>query len=77
MAAVQILLPKLGFSMNEGAVREWLVADGDQVTEGQTLYLLESEKSVLEIESPAAGILKIIASAGTVYEIGTLLAEIG
>jgi pyruvate/2-oxoglutarate dehydrogenase complex dihydrolipoamide acyltransferase (E2) component len=77
MAAVQVLLPKLGFSMNEGAVQEWLAADGDQVTEGQTLYLLESEKSVLEIESPAAGILKIIASAGTVYEIGTLLAEIG
>jgi len=74
--ATQVLLPKLGFAMEEGTLAEWLVADGANVTEGQLLYALESEKSVQEIESPASGTLKIIASTGEVYPVGTVLAEI-
>lgn len=75
--ATQVLLPKIGFSMNEATLAEWMVADGATVTEGQPLYALESEKSVQEIESPATGVLKIIAQTGEVYEVGTVLAEIG
>lgn len=75
--AVQVLLPKLGFSMSEGKVTEWLVADGGQAVEGQPLYALESEKSVQEIDSPASGTLKIIAAVDETFEVGTLLAEIG
>jgi len=74
--ATQVLLPKLGFAMEEGTLAEWLVADGASITEGQLLYALESEKSVQEIESPASGTLKIIASTGEVYPVGTVLAEI-
>lgn len=72
----EVLMPKLGFSMNEGTLNEWLVADGGQVTAGQTLYLLESEKAVQEIESPATGTLKIAAKVGETYQIGTVLATI-
>ncbi|TLX71333.1 biotin/lipoyl-binding protein [Pseudomonas nicosulfuronedens] len=74
--STQVLLPKLGFSMNEGTLAEWLVADGGQVEEGQVLYALESDKSMQEIEAPASGTLKIIAQAGETYEVGTVLAEI-
>lgn len=74
--STQILLPKLGFSMNEGLLSEWLIADGGQVEEGQVLYALESDKSVQEIEAPTSGTLKIIAQAGETYEVGALLAEI-
>lgn len=74
--STQILLPKIGFSMNEGTLGEWLVADGARVTAGEPLYSLESEKSVQEIEAPASGILKIIARAGEVYTVGTVLGEI-
>lgn len=74
--STQILLPKLGFSMNEGTLTEWLVGDGAPVTEGQLLYALESDKSIQEIEAPASGTLKIIAQPGEVYEVGTVLAEI-
>jgi pyruvate/2-oxoglutarate dehydrogenase complex dihydrolipoamide acyltransferase (E2) component len=74
--ATQILLPKVGFSMNEGTLAEWLATDGATVTEGQPLYLLESDKSAQEIEAPASGKLKIIAAAGEVYEVGTVLGEI-
>jgi len=74
--AVDVLLPKIGFSMNEGTLAEWLVADGGQAVEGEPLYALESEKSTQEVESPASGTLKIIAQTGETYEVGTLLATI-
>jgi pyruvate/2-oxoglutarate dehydrogenase complex dihydrolipoamide acyltransferase (E2) component len=74
--STQVLLPKIGFSMNEGTISEWLVADGEAVTEGQVLYALESDKSVQEIEAPASGTLKIVAQAGQIYQVGDVLAEI-
>ena len=74
--STQILLPKLGFSMNEGTLAEWLVADGGAIQQGQPLYSLESEKSVQEIEAPASGTLKIIKQAGEIYEVGTVIGEI-
>lgn len=74
--AVDVLLPKIGFSMNEGTLAEWLVADGGQAVEGQPLYALESEKSTQEVESPATGTLRIVAQIGETYEVGTLLATI-
>lgn len=74
--SVQILFPKIGFSMEEGTLAEWLVADGAAVTEGQPLYALESDKSVQEIESPASGTLRIVAKIGEVYKVGEVLGEI-
>lgn len=74
--AYEILLPKLGFSMNEGELVEWLVADGGAVTEGQPLYALESEKSTQEVDSPASGTLRILKAVGETYPVGTILAEI-
>ncbi|MDO7836322.1 lipoyl domain-containing protein [Sphingobium sp. HBC34] len=74
--ATEVLLPKLGFSMNEGTLAEWLVADGEQAVEGQPLFALESDKSTNEVESPASGTLKILKQPGEVYEVGTVLAII-
>jgi len=72
----QVLLPKLGFSMNEGTLVEWLADEGATVNEGQILYSLESDKSIQEVESPASGTLRIVAQIGEAYPVGTLLAEI-
>ncbi len=74
--ATEVLLPKLGFSMNEGTLTEWLAPDGGDVVEGQPLYALESEKSVQEVESPASGKLKVLKQTGETYEVGTVLAVI-
>jgi pyruvate/2-oxoglutarate dehydrogenase complex dihydrolipoamide acyltransferase (E2) component len=74
--AYEILLPKLGFSMNEGELVEWLVEDGGAVTEGQPLYALESDKSTQEVEAPASGKLRILKAVGETYPVGTVLAEI-
>jgi pyruvate/2-oxoglutarate dehydrogenase complex dihydrolipoamide acyltransferase (E2) component len=75
--AYEILLPKLGFSMNEGELVEWLAEDGAMVTEGQPLYALESDKSTQEIEAPVSGTLRILKAIGETYPVGTVLAEIG
>jgi pyruvate/2-oxoglutarate dehydrogenase complex dihydrolipoamide acyltransferase (E2) component len=74
--ATDIFLPKIGFSMNEGQVAEWLAKDGDQVTEGQPLYLLEADKSTNEVEAPTSGTLRIKVPEGETREVGTVLGSI-
>ena len=71
--ATDILLPKIGFSMTEAQIAEWLAEDGATVTEGQPLYLLEADKSANEVEAPASGTLRISKEAGETYEVGTVL----
>lgn len=74
--AVEILLPKIGFSMSEGQVAEWLAKDGETVSEGQPLFSLEADKSTNEVESPASGTLKILIQTGETHEVGTVLGYI-
>jgi pyruvate/2-oxoglutarate dehydrogenase complex dihydrolipoamide acyltransferase (E2) component len=71
--ATEVLLPKIGFSMTEGVLAEWLVMDGGQAVEGEPLFALESDKSTQELESPASGTLRILKQPGEAYEVGTLL----
>jgi pyruvate/2-oxoglutarate dehydrogenase complex dihydrolipoamide acyltransferase (E2) component len=74
--SVEIKIPQIGFSMQEGTLVEWLVPDGGQVTEGAPLYTLELDKAVQEVTSPAAGKLKVHAAVGQAYPVGALLGEI-
>jgi pyruvate/2-oxoglutarate dehydrogenase complex dihydrolipoamide acyltransferase (E2) component len=74
--STEVLLPKIGFAMNDAVLSQWLIDDGAQVAAGQPLYSIESDKSVQEIESPASGTLRILAAVGESYAVGTVLAEI-
>ena len=74
--ATEVRIPRLGFSVAEATVVEWLVADGASVTAGQPLYVIETEKVENEIEAPGTGTVRITAAAGESYAVGTLLAEI-
>ena len=74
--STEVLLPKIGFAMNDAVLSQWLIDDGSQVAAGQPLYSIESDKSVQEIESPASGTLRIRAAVGETYAVGTVLAEI-
>ena len=74
--AIEILLPTIGCSMNEGILAEWLVADGGQAVEGEPLYAFESDKSTQEVESPATGTLRIVATPGETYQVGDVLGTI-
>src|SRR5258706_16009738 len=61
--------------MTEGTLVEWLVADGDTVAAGTPLYLLETEKVENEIESPVAGTIRLVRTAGESYAVGTTVAR--
>jgi pyruvate/2-oxoglutarate dehydrogenase complex dihydrolipoamide acyltransferase (E2) component len=74
--STEVLFPKIGFSMSEGTLGNWMVADGELVREGQPIYTLESEKSVEEVESPATGRLRIMGQPGMVYQVGDKVAII-
>jgi len=74
--ASRLKIPKLGMSMNEATIVQWLVADGDAVQVGQPLYLLETDKTENEVPSPVAGVIKLIGAVDETYEVGTVIAEI-
>ena len=56
---IEIQLPRLGWSMEEGKFLDWLKKDGDFIQEGEPLFTLESDKAAQEIESIDSGILCI------------------
>ena len=57
--AHEIVIPRLGWSMEEGAFVGWLKNDGDHVRRGERLFELEGEKATQEIEAVDEGILRI------------------
>ncbi|MCB1624460.1 MAG: VOC family protein [Pseudomonadales bacterium] len=69
-------IPKAAVSMQHGTLAQWLVADGAMVAEGQPIYTLEIEKSTMDVEAPAAGILKQVARVGIEYQVGEVVGEI-
>jgi pyruvate/2-oxoglutarate dehydrogenase complex dihydrolipoamide acyltransferase (E2) component len=74
--AVLVRVPKLGTAMTEGSITEWFFSDGDRVEVGDPLYVLATDKTENEIDSPASGILCIQSELETDYEVGTTIAEI-
>jgi pyruvate dehydrogenase E2 component (dihydrolipoamide acetyltransferase) len=69
-------MPKLGLTMTEATLIEWLKGDGDQVAKGEPLFVLESEKSMLEIEAPTSGTLHILIPAGETVPVQTPIATL-
>jgi pyruvate dehydrogenase E2 component (dihydrolipoamide acetyltransferase) len=75
--ATEVILPKLGQTMEEGTIVEWFKQEGDSVKRGEVLYTVESDKATLESESPARGILrKILVPAGETVPVLTPVAVI-
>jgi dihydrolipoamide dehydrogenase len=56
--AVELFMPKMSDFMEEGEVVSWLVKEGDPVEEGQAVMELETDKSLVELRSPASGFIK-------------------
>lgn len=71
-----LTIPKLEMAMSEGTLAEWVAANGAFVKEGDTIYLLETDKASREIEAPATGNLIHRAEAGETYPCGTEIGEI-
>lgn len=69
-------VPKLAVSMQTGVLTAWLAQDGERVEQGQPLYTLEIEKSVMDVQAPATGMLKRIGVENETYKVGEILGEI-
>jgi len=71
-------LPDLGEGLTEGEVSRWLVAEGDEVAEDDPLVEIQTDKTTVEIPSPASGpVTRILVAAGEVVPVGTVLVVIG
>jgi len=62
--ATPIVMPRLGDFMTEGVVGSWNKQSGDQVSQGESLTEIESEKLNYDLEAPSSGILHIVANSG-------------
>ena len=71
--ATRIIMPKLGMAMSEGTVVKWLKEDGAEVKTGQPIVVVMSKKITYEVESPADGILRPVASPKEVFGIGQVI----
>ena len=75
---VEVKMPALGESVNEGTVTTWLKEEGDEVEEDEAILEVSTDKVDTEVPSPAAGVLtKILVGEDETVEVGTVLAIIG
>jgi pyruvate dehydrogenase E2 component (dihydrolipoamide acetyltransferase) len=73
---IEITIPRLGWSMDEGNFMSWLKQDGELVKAGEPLFTLESEKAAQDIEATDAGVLKLqpgSPKAGDVVKVGQVI----
>ena len=76
--AYEFRLPDLGEGLTEGEVARWLVAEGDEIAEDAPLVEIATDKTTVEIPSPAAGTVRqILVGEGDVVPVGTVLVVIG
>ncbi len=75
--AIDLIMPKLGLTMEEGMLVRWLAAEGDPVKKGQAVLEVESDKATIEVEAPASGLMgPLLVDAGQTVPLTTLLARI-
>jgi pyruvate/2-oxoglutarate dehydrogenase complex dihydrolipoamide acyltransferase (E2) component len=76
--AYEFKLPDLGEGLTEGEIARWLVSEGQDVAEDDPLVEIQTDKTTVEIPSPAAGtVSQILVEEGTVVPVGTVLVVIG
>src|SRR5919199_1818436 len=74
----ELKLPDLGEGLTEGEVARWLVPEGQEVAEDDPLVEIQTDKTTVEIPSPAAGrVTRILVDEGKVVPVGTVLVVIG
>ena len=75
--ATSIVMPQMGYDMREGTVVRWLKKEGEDVTRGEIIAEIETDKATVEFEAFTGGVLrKIVAGEGIVVPVGQLIAVI-
>ncbi len=72
--ATEVVMPKLGLTMERGTLGAWLAEEGQGVEKGEPLLEVVTDKVTMEVEAQASGILrKILVPAGVEVEVATLV----
>ncbi len=75
--ATDVILPALGMSQETGKILQWLKVEGEQVTKGEPLAEIETDKATVEVEAPADGVLAHVAfTAGDDVPVGQVIAVV-
>jgi len=71
----EITMPQLGLTMETGTVVEWLAGEGEHVAQGQEIFQVETDKSVVAVEARQAGVIaRILVPEGQEVPVGAVLA---
>ena len=71
-------MPQMGYDMQEGTLVRWLKAEGEEVSIGEAVAEIETDKAVVEFESTEAGVLhKLLVAEGAVVPVGQAVALVG
>lgn len=74
---VEVIMPRLGQEMTEGIIVEWYKKEGNRVEELEPLFLVDTSKATMDVESEVAGILeKILVGENEVAAVGQTVAII-
>src|SRR5437899_1549297 len=75
--ATQVILPALGLAQETGTIVRWLKSEGEEVTKGEPLAEIETDKATVEIEAPASGLLaNVTGGVGVAVPVGQVIASI-
>ncbi len=72
-----VSMPRLSDSMEEGTILKWLKSDGDEVSKGEELVEIETDKANMTYEADESGTLEIVAQEGDTLSVGETIARIG
>jgi pyruvate dehydrogenase E2 component (dihydrolipoamide acetyltransferase) len=76
--AYEVVMPQMGADMKEGTLIRWLKNEGDEVTRGEAIAEIETDKANIEIEAFEGGVFrKTLAQPGDVVAVGQIIAVIG
>ncbi|MGB8860482.1 MAG: biotin/lipoyl-containing protein, partial [Ilumatobacteraceae bacterium] len=68
--ATEFLMPKLGLTMEEGTILEWLITDGAAVAVGDAILRIETDKTETDVEAATAGRLHVVGRVGDTFACG-------
>lgn len=74
--AIEIRMPRLSDSMEEGTIVRWLKASGETVEAGDAVVEIETDKATMEYEVEAGGVLELLAEEGATVPLGTPIARL-
>ena len=74
----EIVMPQLGITMTEGSVLRWLKVAGDSIEKGEPLFIVQTDKVDMEVESPGKGfVTDVLVKEEVVVPVGTVIAHVG